>query len=273
MTYRRRPGWIDRAIPPARDLARPEIGPQHARFETEADALARSRILAKRLRAHRPRLVEQLEACADGGEYCRQPACPICARMRRRFICAEALSILDLLSWESAIMTAHIDTVPAGSLASVDLRKCRRWLRQKIRGARIGSAVIIGGIEANWNDLRQVWVVHLHALIVGYDEEVRASITRRFASTGARAAVVFQALMHPVRQISYIAKFATYHRPGQHGPWRRRAYPMPERALVEYGDWLSVWRFEDFVFCFNAQQRGAHVSLRDSTPRSYLPNA
>ena len=65
------------------------------------------------------------------------------------------------------------------------------------------------------------------------------------------------------KQLSYLVKFHTYHRPGQSRANRRaRAYPLPPDRLAEFASWCSQYRLEDFLFVYGRRKRGRNIVER-----------
>jgi hypothetical protein len=69
-------------------------------------------------------------------------------------------------------------------------------------------------------------------------------------------------VVDPPKQLSYIPKFTTYHRPGtQIGKTRRRARPLNPREHGELVSWMDRYRFEDFVLLQGCRRYGKEITL------------
>ena len=261
--------WLQKLHAPCRDLASPMIGPQHIFFEDYRESIRRCFALIDRLGDSLPEQTRRLDSCARANDFCLMPGCPICSRERRRYMCAEILRLYDDFALPCSIVTLYIDKVPAGWLNRLNVEDCRTWLRQKLRGAGLGSAVVVGGFELNLScdeGGRLSWLVHVHAIVFGAQDDAYANLRRRFEELGVTRAVDVREVRDPVRQISYLTKFFTYYRPLEmQAAWRSLPIPMPKKRLAEYIEWLSQWRFEQMTFCLNAQQRGSHIQPRIRT--------
>ena len=84
---------------------------------------------------------------------------------------------------------------------------------------------------------------------------------RKLAATGRADPLDVEDLNDPERQISYMFKFVTYHRPGKIGrDGRARAYPLPPDRLAELATWWWKYQFSDFVFFTAPVAEGAKLS-------------
>jgi hypothetical protein len=65
------------------------------------------------------------------------------------------------------------------------------------------------------------------------------------------------------KQLSYLVKFHTDHKPGESRANRRaRAYPLPPDRLAELATWSSQYRLEDFLFVYGKRKRGRKIVER-----------
>ncbi|MGI8570779.1 MAG: hypothetical protein ACR2KT_17910 [Methylocella sp.] len=66
----------------------------------------------------------------------------------------------------------------------------------------------------------------------------------------------------PKKQLSYLQKFHTYHRPGTpHGNNPAHAVPLKKDQLCELASWVCGHDFPDFTFCFGVRRRHGHFFL------------
>ena len=62
------------------------------------------------------------------------------------------------------------------------------------------------------------------------------------------------------RQLSYLVKFLTDHRPGRRrGSRPPQAYPLPAERLLEPTNWWSRYQLTDLLFLYGARRRGMRI--------------
>jgi hypothetical protein len=179
--------WENVQIPARLDLVEllPARLPKRLRFETKADVIERSLATENRLRKAGPGLQDMVESLADcrlGNCACRQPICPICARLFRRWFAADGMAIARKIN-NPVTLTLFCEAVPQGQLHRVDIAKLHDRVRQRFRRAGLGDIIAMGGTE----------VAHRASIMIGSSTFIcssaiwRARLKRGFAPLGRRA--------------------------------------------------------------------------------------
>jgi hypothetical protein len=98
-------------------------------------------------------------------------------------------------------------------------------------------------------------MLHVNLVVIGGQKEALDKFEESFATSDIERAVVKVAVNDPAKQLSYMLKFTTYHRPYEQRSGKKgQATPLnaPEHlALVQ---WMSKRSFKEFMFLFNSRQ-------------------
>jgi hypothetical protein len=224
------PIWEGVIIPRRFDLAEllPAELPKSRRFETETDTVERSIAAEQKLRKAGPlfrKLAERLADCRNGDCSCRLPICPICARSFRRWFAANVMALADRTNNPNTI-TLFCATVPEGQLHCVDLAKSHDQLRHRLRRAGVSDAVAVGGTEVAYRAKQNDWLLHHHVLVGDAESHQFDRLRSAWSKSEIETPVRISPLRDPARQLGYLLKFASFHRPGTESSARRaRAYP------------------------------------------------
>ncbi len=252
------------------DIARlrPESLPRGDRFETMADARARRD--TERDRFERigglSHVADRLLSC--GAESpCAEVYCAICGRLFRRWFIGQALRhhrALDL-----RVLTVALELVPSKRLAVCDLLVVKRRAAQRLRRAAPSAEFVLGGIEAEYRQGDDVFLLHAHLLVSPLPRDELNALRSAFANIDVARPIKVQKLKDAARQISYLIKFTTFHRPGsQKGSRRPRAIPLPDPALKQLTLWRARYVFLDFVFMMHLRRKnGDLVQIDDKKPK------
>jgi hypothetical protein len=248
-------------VPRKFDIARlrPDHLPRGQRFETEPDARARRDAELERFEqipglAH---VADRLSLCSAESP-CAEVYCPICGRRFRRWLVGQALGHQCGLDLE--FITVALELVPTQMLTKCDLLVVKPRTAQRFRRLAPSAKFVLGGIEAEYLQDDDAFLVHAHLLVSRLPDDEMEALRSAFADIGVTRAVKVQALRDPAAQISYVLKFTTYHRPGsQNGPRRRTAIPLPEQALKQLTLWRARHGFFDFVFMMGLRRRGGDL--------------
>jgi hypothetical protein len=227
------------------------------RFETPADARRYSLINESKIQAAPglENLTRALRACREEGEPCFVPYCPICARRYRRWLIGQTLPFFFGIEVPAFFVTILLEECGVGDLHKIDVERSRRRLRTRMHRTLLPGAILVGGIEVGLKDER--WLIHAHLACLGPAE---AELRRLAGSHERSRALDIRQLRDVVRQVSYLQKFSTFHRPGQQtGSGRSRAYPLPAARSRELAAWMSDHEFEDFLFLYGARRRGSRI--------------
>ncbi len=259
------PYWFKAKVPLGHDIGAlmPPPLPKGKRFETNLDAEKLSAAHERALRRHGSMkaegLADSLNACRRGDIVCASPTCPVCGRQYRRWLIAQGLRVAAVAN-RPKVVTVYLCESAEGSLNTANLRKLQGMLRARLRRSKLGKAVVIGGIEVGYRAKRKVWLIHAHLLVA---EAPEAAIARFKDSHNSirKKSVVVQLLKDAPKQVSYLQKFATYHRPGKKKS-KGRPVPIPHRPLIELLRFMSVQRFEDFRFLQNVRFTGSRLKVK-----------
>jgi hypothetical protein len=256
--------WESVRIPARLDLVKllPARLPKSLRFETQSDVIERSIVTELELRkvGRGFRDIAKFLADCRGRRYpCCRPTCPICARRFRRWFAANVMAIAQKIS-NPVTLTLFCDTLPEGQLHRADIAKLHDRVRQRFRRAGLGDIVAVGGTEVAYRADQKDWLVHLHLLVGGVETSALERLRSAWAKSDIRAPIRISPLVDPARQIGYLLKFSTFHRPGAQSSARRpRAYPLPQPRFEELARWYSDYEFSDFVFLLGARRRGHRI--------------
>lgn len=266
--------WERVKIPAGLDLVEvlPANLPKSRRFETKADVVKRSIEREQRLRKTcNDHVAEFLADCRSGQYPCRQPICPICGRLFRRWLAANILALYKNLR-NPVTITLFCETVPEGKLHTADIAKIHDRVRQRFRRAGLGNIVAVGGTEAAYRAEHKDWLVHLHLLVGDVDKLALKRLRAAWVKTGIPAAVRVSPIVDQARQIGYLQKFSTFHRPGeQSSPWRAQAYPLPQPQFEELAAWFDNREFGEFVFMLGTRRRGHRIRRLGPCGHQRLP--
>jgi hypothetical protein len=244
-------------------LLRPSILPKKGRFESIVDAKAeRARSDAVlRSAAGGQVYAEILSDCRAKYYRCDQPFCPICARRFRRWFIGQLLRITKADA-PMQIITVLLQAAPRDRIDELDLDCHRATLRKRIQRSGLGDAVIMGGFEVAYKANLRKWVLHANLLVIGGPQSARRKFTESFSGTALERPVVCSPLLDRPKQLSYLLKFTTYHRPyKQNGSSRSQAVPLNTAQHLTLVRWMAKQEFPHFLFLFNARRLGAAIKI------------
>jgi hypothetical protein len=199
-------------------------------------------------------LVRSISNCSDS-ELCGKMLCPLCARHYRLWLASE-LHHLFRVGLPAFAATILLTVVPGPDLYRIDVKSLQGCTRKRL--LRAGFEGAIGGFEAAFRSQENNWVVHVHLLLLGEIQKAKPRLRNAFPDIGLGRPVVCRALDNRIKQITYVQKFHTYHRPGAPGfSGRGRAYPLKARQVVQLANWTEDRKFEDFLFLLGARRRGS----------------
>ena len=255
--------WENVQIPARLDLVE-LLGahlPKSTRFETKMDVIERSIATEQRLRLSQGfgDIAKFLADCRRRRYPCCRSICPICARHFRRWFAANGMALAGKIN-NPVTLTLFCDTVPEGQLHRVDIAKLHDRVRQRFRRAGLGDIVALGGTEVVYRADQRDWLVHLHLVVGDVESSAEERLRAAWSKSGIQAPIRISPLVGPARQIGYLLKFSTFHRPGAQSSARRaRAYPLPQPRFEELARWYSDYEFSDFVFLLGARRRGRRI--------------
>ena len=211
------------------------------------------------LEAYEPNIADALARCDGDEARCLMPICALCARPFRIQLTEEKLALVAALPGPHRDVTIYLDSIEAGRLPYVDLKRHHEKLRVRLNRCGFRGSIIVGGTEAGWNARKRVWILHLHALAIGVPPEAWAELRRRLKRAPEPKPVHDAPLRDAARQLSYQQKFTTFHRPSRTGGGR--AVPLPPPRLAELAAWLANYEFESFMFLFGARRRAGRIFI------------
>jgi hypothetical protein len=252
-------------------LLRPASLPLGERFETLEDARRYSLNSEYKLDLSTPQqdLSNRLNECRTLNQRCDQPYCPICARQFRVWFIAELLRITDNIgSAPVYILTILLEEASYDEIQRLHVKAYDAELRKRLSRNGLGEAVVIGGYEIIYRARTKTWVLHINLVIIGGMIEAIEKFKETFADSDIEKPVLNETLEDPPKQLSYILKFTTYHRPfKQCGSKKGPAVSLNPREHCALVAWMARWKFQDFMFLFNARREGTTIVSR---PRSRL---
>jgi hypothetical protein len=254
--------WMDVKIAASKDirLLRPSSLPVGTRFETFADAAAIDRQNIARLMARRPDLAAEIESYEIEGTARTSKITARATGRYRIYDTAERLRIAEENEGPQEIATIYLGAFPADQLRAAEMKRAHGALRTKLKRAGFSGTILTGGTEVAWVDKHGLWILHCHLLAIGVPEAAWERLRESLPSAGPAVALKVQALQDLPKQLSYCQKFNSSHKPGKRGPdGKAKTYPMPTARLIEWADWVTQYRFEDFGFHFGARRRGGHI--------------
>jgi hypothetical protein len=158
------------------------------------------------------------------------------------------------------IATIYLDRFPPGQLATANLKRAHDFLRKRFDRAGLKGATFVGGTEPAWQAKHQRWLLHAHLLAIGVTEADWDRLDQSWADSGTGDPIETDELRDLGKQLSYLVKFHTYHKPGQSRANRRAlAYGLPDDRLAELATWSSQYRLDDFLFLYGARRRGKKI--------------
>jgi hypothetical protein len=258
--HRRTPFWRRRKPSREHDIAklRPRDLKRGDRFETTEDAeieSERSELVLKSGHRSGWKLALTLRDCREHVGQCGKPYCSPCSRAFRRWFIGELLRLVQSAPGPVYILTVLLEKAERDEIDALDPDDYRSILRQRLVRAGLGSAVVIGGFENVYRARQKKWVLHINLVVIGGQSTAIDKFQKSFDKSEIERASMKVALNNPVKQLSYVLKFTTYHRPYQRrGSSKGEAKPLnaPEHlALVQ---WMSKKTFKSFMFLSNARR-------------------
>jgi hypothetical protein len=249
-------------------LLRPLTSPLGERFETLEDvhkySIASEQQLDISTRREDQRLADDLSECRTSDRNCGLPSCPICARLFRIWFIGELLRIVEKVG----AAQVHIETVllaqaPHDQIGTLDVKGSDALLRKRLSRNGLADAAVIGGYENIYRAQSKSWILHLNLVIIGGKVEAIRAFENTFSKSQLQKPTMLQTLEDFKRQLSYILKFVTYHRPfAQIGSTKSTPVPLNPREHCAMVSWMAKWKFQDFMFLFNARREGATIVSR-----------
>jgi hypothetical protein len=214
-------------------------------------------------------LSNHLYECRTLAQRCDQPYCSLCARLFRVWFIGELLRIIDNIgSAPVYILTILLEEASYDEIHRLDVKAYDAELRKRLSRNGLGEAVVIGGYENIYRASPKTFVLHINLVIIGGAIKAIEQFGATFLDSDIEKPVLKEELEDPLKQLSYILKFTTYHRPfKQCGSKKGPAVPLNPREHCALVSWMAQWKFQEFMFLFNARREGTTIV---SGPRSRL---
>ena len=200
-------------------------------------------------------LALSLRSCRQLQHRCDQTFCPLCTRVFRRWFIGELLRLTDSEPGSVSLFTVLLERAERDKIDKLDPDRYRSILRQRLIRSGLGNAVVIGGFENVYRARQKEWMLHINLVIIGGESAAIDKFQKSFDKSEIERPSMKASLNDSSRQLSYVLKFTTYHRPHQRrGSVKGDAKPLnvPEHlALVQ---WMAKRPFKKFMFLFNARQ-------------------
>jgi hypothetical protein len=261
---RRKPAFWKRHKPAIKhDIAklRPATLPRGQRFETLADTIAESQRSEGMLRPAGPNsaaLADSLQECREGDYRCERPTRPICAREFRRWLVSELLRLTE--GRHVKILTVLLAAAGQADTHAFNLSRFGHMLRKRLATAGLADIPVIGGYEIVYRAKDKQWVLHINLVVIGGKAGAINKFKDSFSASELDRPVMIQPLVDPVKQLSYVLKFSTFHRPNSRkGAIRQPAVPLNRREHCQLVGWMAQQQFQDFLLLFNARRRGSTI--------------
>jgi hypothetical protein len=253
------------------ELLRPAGLGRGKRFETLADAQEeseRSETLLRSFSGGSKELADFLAECRAGDYECNKPFCPICARKFRRWFIGELLRITKGRE-PVRIYTILLEEAPRGKINDLDPTTVQHRLRKQLERAGLGKVPVIGGLEIVYKARKRVWLLHANLVMIGGKKAAHKKFTQGFKGGDIERSITRARLKKPPKQLSYVLKFTTYHRPyEQQGSAKTEAKPLNPKEHAALVKWMSQFAFKDFLLLINARrQGGTRIVLSPSADR------
>lgn len=245
-------------------LLRPPSLPLGERFETPEDVRRYSLDSEHKLDLlthQQDQLSDHLNECRTLAQRCDQPYCSICARRFRIWFISEMLRIMDNIgSAPVHILTILLEEASYDEIQRLDVKAYDAELRKRLSRNGLGEAVVIGGYENIYRAKSKTWVLHINLVIIGGTIEAINQFGATFANSDIEKPVLIEKLEDRPKQLSYVLKFTTYHRPFKQLDSRKGpAVPLNPREHCALVSWMAQWKFQDFMFLFNARREGTTI--------------
>jgi hypothetical protein len=238
----------------------PELWPG---IETEFEAEDRKEERANALWSRVPKVARALARCDGDTRACQLPICAVCSRQYRIEVYPQLQGIAASYEGPHQIATIFLSRFPAGQLVQAELKRAHDVLRQRFNRAGLSGSTLVGGTEAAWRVKEGKWLLHVHLLAIGVPETAWGRLDQAWANSGTKDPIKTDELHDPAKQLSYLVKFHTYHKPGQSRANRRAdAYPLPVERLGELAAWSSQYQLQDFLFAYGRNKRGRKIAAR-----------
>jgi hypothetical protein len=275
---RKLPFWRRGTLRAKLDITK--LRPKHLargkRFETLDDVREESVRSEELLDAYRPDNAQSiyLRECREGYYHCDRTYCPRCARKFRRRLTGELLRLNSQFKNPVSILTVLLESASRDKLLDLKIERYRHSLRKRLDRAGLGGVPVVGGFEMIYRTRTKEWMLHINLVVFGGNEKAILKFERGFSDGEIDRPVQRAALVHPAKQLSYILKFTTYHRPyGQRGRTKSKALPLNPAEHYALVNWMDQHQFPDYLFLFNARRRGAIIELGNKASTREALNA
>jgi hypothetical protein len=237
------------------------------RFETPSDARKESKRSERVLTAYCPDncFSTFLRECRDGDYHCERTYCPKCARVFRRHAIGQLLRLNSDAREAVHFLVVLLERSRRGDILNLMIEPYRHSLRKRLERAGLADVAVIGGFEMVYRAKAKEWVLHVNLVFFGGGRVAIDHFKNGFPDANS---VREDGINDPVKQLSYVLKFTTYHRPHeQRGVKKSRAKSLNRAEHFELVEWMSQYDFVDHLFMCNARRRGTSIELSSNVAR------
>lgn len=242
-------------------------------FETEEVCFERQLTLVDRLMKDPVTflpVIKEVLACMCLPHPCRRPYCSACGRQFRVWLCGELSGLVKKGRASSHVVTIILRRIPVMALRFENLTAIKASLRTNCIRLGLKDLPVCGGIEVAYDCRENNFILHAHLLVIGGTTNEWAKLRPLFSKKCGPRSVKVQPVRDISRQVSYLLKFNTYHRPGsQYGSHRAKAVPLPIGPLQQLEQWWSKFELHEFLFLHRFRIVGGHI--KPSAPLSLRP--
>jgi hypothetical protein len=140
----------------------------------------------------------------------------------------------------------------------LDHTQFRHSLRKRLDRAGLQDARLIGGFEIVWRADQKLWVLHVNLLFIGAPPEALTAFEDSFAKSPLDRPTKLVTMRDAPKQLSYLLKFTTYHRPHRRiGNRPSKAKPLNSNEHVALIKWMNQFSFSDMLFLYGVRREGA----------------
>jgi hypothetical protein len=165
------------------------------------------------------------------------------------------LRITDTARKPITVFTVLLKKAQHNKMDDLDLEKHRDSLRKRLLRAGLHDAITIGGYENLYRARTKEWVLHINLVIIGGTKAAIDEFQDSFSDADIERPVMKMAANDLRKQLSYVLKFTTYHRPyRQRGAIKSSARPLNAAEHLALVRWMAQRRFKDFMFLLNARR-------------------
>lgn len=214
-------------------------------------------------------LAEKLADCTKDCR-CMSPACPRCVRINRRGFYHAAMTLSEQYNranQRTVTLIYYSEAITSKQLKNFNPKQLKDRLRQQLTRCGFQNPVI-GGLELDYHEDIDLWVPHLHLLVVDDINTLETLRNRYLAKEKCPASdstpegytsrpMLVQVLKNPPKQLSYLCKqrwqlIRPYEDP-EKGKRRTRKLRLKKNEFIQSLIVLNSYTFSDLMFTFKVR--------------------